>query len=187
MKTKIKEYAACAADAFFDDPLYISLLPEKVRYDFLKRLFAFRFSVSFKKDIIIENEHKKGMCVLRDKRSSYGFSDLFSCTDIWVLFTKYLLHTVKVLSFAAKADMSVFDEKTLLVWPVFVKKQYQNQGICRDLLKKAAEEAKSRGFALGLETQSETNEKIYKRLGFETQKSETLKGGIKNFYMKLKI
>ena len=184
MNTNIKEYAVSAAQAFFDDPLYVSLLPQNIRYGFLKRLFAFRFAVSLKKDIIIEDEQKRGLCVLRDKNASYGIADLFSCFDIWVLFTKYLFYTVKVLSFASKADMSVFDEKTLLVWPVFVKKEYQKQGICRKLLQKAAKEAQKRGFSLALETQSEANVSVYKRLGFETLKSEVSDENIKNFYMK---
>ena len=81
-------------------------------------------------------------------------------------------------------DSKVFDEKTLIISPVFVDPKHQGRGIATQMIKAGIEEFVPQGYKIGLETQNPDNVGFYEKLGFKIIKEEFYKlEKIHNYYM----
>ena len=57
---------------------------------------------------------------------------------------------------------------TMVVAPVFVGKDFQGQGVAKELIMKKIPEFKAAGLPIALQTENENNIPVYEKMGFKT-------------------
>lgn len=182
---QLKKYSGMAADAFMDDPLYkCAVKNEKKRREVIYHRTLSRLNVSKKTDMFYFDEEDRGLLILRDVNTPYSaeqFKDTPNILNLLLL----LPYVTKVSTISGRFDNKKFmDDKTYIVSPIFVAKEHQKKGVGMKLLKKAIEDARAKGYKLGLDTQNPDNVPFYEKAGFKVVGYEFYeKEQIHNYYM----
>ena len=186
-KKDIKYYANMASYSFMKDPVYIHATGSKWmrRQLVYHMMYARIYASNMGGDLIIEDKEKRGLCIWRLASKKYKPKELLACRHYLGILLCAIPMT-RSLKLFRHNDTSVFPENTLLIEPIFVDVNHQGKGIAKHMILESIPSLKKQGYHLGLETQNDTNVKIYQKIGFEVIKQEFLTDGhTNNYYMLL--
>ena len=180
----LKYYAKMAAEAYVNAPVHCYATKSVYfRKKFVYHFMMCRFACSNRTDTFYFDEEKRGLCILRDAHNPYTMLGFLTSPN-WIFLAIYFKSLFKTLKAYNHLDDKVFDEKTMIISPVFVDINHQGKGIATKLINKSVQEFTEKGYKIGLETQNEKNVTFYEKLGFRTIRYTYFKSEkIHNYYM----
>ena len=185
----LRKYAEMASEVFMEDPVYLKVTGSKwlrkiiIREGLLIRMYESRNNG----DLFYFDEQGRGMLILKKADRELQFTEMLKCPNAPVVLP-LLPYVIKLMSITARCDnKGVIGEDSYIISPIFVGKDYQKQGVAKNLVKKAAADILPQGYKIGLDTQNAANVEKYEKMGFELIKQEVFEQhGINNYYMVMK-
>ena len=183
-KREVRAFARMAGDAYVNDPVHVYATKDPARRRrFVSHFMMERLNTSNGEDYFYIDDAGRGLCVWRRARNEYGVLDFLKCPD-WLYLYWFWPNTLRTLSAYRPLDVTVFDEKTWLISPVFVAPEHQKKGVATALIRQGIRDLTARGFRCGLEAQDENNVRFYEKLGFRViGHADFKKGNIRHYYM----
>ena len=183
-KKRLRRFSVIAGFAYLDDPVhtYATKNPKR-RAKFVSHFMMERLNASNGTDYFYIDDEDRGLCVWRRAHNEYTVLDFLKCPD-WLYLYLFWPNTLRTLSAYRPLDVSVFDENTWIISPVFVAPEHQGKGIATALIQKGIADLTAAGYTCGLEAQDEKNVRFYEKLGFRTIGTDHFeKGKITHTYM----
>ena len=185
----LRQYAEMTCEAFMEDPVYMAVTKNKwlrkiiIREGLLIRMYESRNNG----DLFYFDEQGRGLLVLKKADRELQFTEMLKCPNAPVLIP-LLPYVIKLMGITGRCDnKGVIGADSYIISPIFVGKEYHNQGVAKNLIKRAAADLLPQGYKIGLDTQNPVNVAKYEKMGFELIKQEVFeKYGINNYYMVLK-
>ena len=181
---ELRYFAKMAGRAYVNDPVhtYATKNPAS-RVKFVYHFMMERLHTSNGEDYFFIDEQNRGLCVWRRARNEYGVLDFLKCPD-WLYLYFLFPRTLRTLAAYRPLDVTVFDEDTWIISPVFVAPEHQGQGVATQLITESMKQLEPLGYRFGLEAQDEGNVRFYEKLGFRTVGTARFpKGNITHYYM----
>ncbi|MDD2956514.1 MAG: N-acetyltransferase [Oscillospiraceae bacterium] len=196
-KSDLKKAAEMLAESFFNDPLYVHLLPdEKLRSKILPGYFNCYLEMCFPfTNMLSESPELGGIITVFDSRDraphrSYRLSVAKCVLKVGWLLWRADPSGKAIRSFLAFREcLSSKWERKLEVGEsvhidlLAVSPQFQGRGIAKRLMSSVLERVDGRGISAVLETHNGGNVPLYRRFGFELFEMTAAKGNLKQYCM----
>lgn len=176
-------------DAFINDDLYAYFFTDaKRRVRFMKSFMKFRLKFGIKYGKVYVTDDLKGLAIWLSPNTKMNFIDMLILGGINILLFKCDFkerkRILRFTSFIDKMGKESINQPFFHLSPICVAKDYQRKGYGKELINIGLQESIKTKVPCYLETQSNINVGIYKKLGFKEVKRESLtESNIENICM----
>lgn len=176
-------------DSFINDSLYAYFFTDdKRRLNFVKSFMKFRLKLGMKYGKAYVTDDLKGLAIWLSPNTTMNFWDMLILGGISVLLFKCnseeRKRILRFTSFIDKMEKESISQPFFHLSPICVAREFQGKGYGKELINIGLQESIKNKVPCYLETQSNINVGIYKKMGFKEVKREALpESNIENICM----
>lgn len=171
-KRDINTITELMCNSFKEDPLYTYFVPEcEARLKFLRDFMKFRLKYGMKYGEVYVTKDCKGVVIWLPPNCEMKFKDVVMLGGFTAMLkcgSKAMKRIMDFNNYADKITGEVISDPHWHISPIAVSPEYQGRGYAKELILHKLSQIDQKCQLCSLETQSEKNETIYKKYGFET-------------------